>query len=345
MLRDEQSTPGFRHLHGVLDSVGSGHPVIVIDDVHGTHDGALVFAAEHATPKLLSFVVRHSSGFVCAALPGPDCERLALPLMWSSTGEPERESHCVTVDLCGTGTGISAAARAQTIAGLAAASSVPEDFTRPGHVVPMRARPNGVLDRSGYAEAAVDLARLTGHQPAGAFAGIVSDIWPWDVAREPELTRFAAEHDLAVVSLTDLAEYRRMTEPQLVRGKETVLPTDRCPVRAVEFHAAYDDIDVLALVTGEVSGQDDVLVRVHRECFTGALMGSATECRCGPALGEATQAVAEEGRGVVVRVRSRGDEWGCGIGTQSPVIDALADEVVRALGVVSARFLSLAEVT
>lgn len=343
MLPNEHSTPRFRHLHNVLTAVGAGHPVIVIDDVHGIHDGALVFAAEHATSKLLSFVVRHSCGFVCAALPGPDCERLALPLLPGSTDAPEREAHCVTVDLCGTGTGISAAARAQTIAALAAASSVPEDFTRPGHVVPIRAHPGGVLERSGYAEAAVDLARLAGHRPAGAFAGIVSDTWPQDIARKPELTQFAVAHGLAVVSLTELAEYRRLTEPQLVRGKETVLPTERSSVHAVEFHATHSDIDVLTLVTGEISGQHNVLVRVHQECFTGTLMGASAECGCGLALGEATRSVAEEGRGVVVRVRSRGNEWGCGPEIQSPAINALADEAVRALGVVSIRSLPLAE--
>lgn len=334
MFSDDRSTPGSRRVRAAIAAIDSGSPVVVIDDIHRARLGALAFAAEHATPELLSFVVRYSCGFVCTALPARDCVRLELPLIAAGTTDQELADHCVTVDLRGTGTGISATARARTIAALSCSNSEPEDFSRPGHVVPMRTRPGGVLDRPGQAEAAVDLAQLAGRRHAGAFAGLVSDTRPEDTPSVPELVRFAAKHSLAVVSLTDLTQYRSLCVPALLRGKETTLRTARGPMRAIEFHSANDDVEVLALVAGEISSQHDMLMRVHHACLAGTVLGAAAECRCGLALAESTQELAAAGRGVVLRLRNRHEARSCG--GFSAVTDGITGGVLHALGVESA---------
>lgn len=310
MFSDDRSTPRFRRARAAIAAIGSGRPVVVIDDIHRTRSGALAFAAEHATPELLSFVVRYSCGFVCAALPARDCVRLELPLISGDTSEHHAAQHCVTVDLCGTGTGISATARSRTIAALSDSSSQPDDFSRPGHVVPVRTRPAGVLDRPHYAEAAVDLAHLAGRRRAGGFSELVSDTRPNDVADIPELVRFAAAHDLAIVSLADLVEYRTLNTPALLRGMDATLCTADGLMRVVEFDTADDDTEAFALVTGHVSGHRDVLVRVHRECLAATVLGAAVECECPHVLADSIRELAATGRRVVVQLHSRGDDSG-----------------------------------
>jgi 3,4-dihydroxy 2-butanone 4-phosphate synthase/GTP cyclohydrolase II len=338
--RDDVGTPTDEAVRVGLAAFAAGRPVVVLDDVHGRRDGALVFAAELASACLLAFVVRYSSGFVRAALTEEDCDRLALPPLLPRAGViPDDPGHCVTVDLIGTGTGISASARARTIAALASPTAVAGEFTRPGHVVPVWARPDGVLDRLGQAEAAVDLARLSGLRPAGGLAEIVGDE-SGELVQGEDLSRFAEEHGLVIVSLGALADYRRRHESHLIRDRETVLPTTYGPLRAVGFHAQHEDFEVLALIAGEVGGRRDVLVRVTHECVAGALLGPAAECGCGSALADALRAVADEGRGVVLRVRAGGPVTEPNLASRSDGPRHLVDDVLDALEVRSVRFAS-----
>jgi 3,4-dihydroxy 2-butanone 4-phosphate synthase / GTP cyclohydrolase II len=281
--------------------IAAGRPVIVVDDADRENEGDLIFAAQMATPELVAFMVRHTSGYICVPLGAADCDRLDLPPMTSVNQDRRGTAYCVTVDAReGVSTGISAADRARTIRLLAAAESGPNDFNRPGHVVPLRAKEGGVLRRPGHTEAAVDLATMAGLRPAGVLCEMVND--DGTMKRLPQLRAFAAEHDLTVVSIAELIAYRRRTESQVRRVAETRLPTRHGTFRAVGYAAALDGAEHIALVAGELGDGEDVLVRVHSECLTGDVFGSL-RCDCGPQLDAALAAVAAEGRGVVLYVR------------------------------------------
>jgi 3,4-dihydroxy 2-butanone 4-phosphate synthase/GTP cyclohydrolase II len=295
-----------------IAAVAAGRAVVVVDDADRENEGDLIFAASLATPQLVAFTVRHTSGFLCVALPGETCDRLDLPPMRHHGEDRFQTAYRVTVDLRGTGTGISAAARSTTIAALAAPGSVATDFLRPGHVVPLLAQPGGVLDRPGHTEAAVDLARLAGLPAAGALCEIVSQERPGEMARGAELERFAKEHDLVLISIAELIQYRRRTEPQVRRVVTTSLPTEHGPFQAVGYAGLTDGAEHMALVAGSIDGTsaEDVPVHVHTECLTGDVLRS-TLCGCGRALDEAMARFAAEGRGVVVYLRPAGGARAC----------------------------------
>ncbi|GAA4692025.1 hypothetical protein GCM10023215_31310 [Pseudonocardia yuanmonensis] len=300
--------PAEQRVRDALAALAAGDPVVVVDDADRENEGDLIFAATLATPALVAFTVRHTSGFVCVALPGEDCDRLGLSPMHRANQDRYRTAYQVTVDLAGTGTGISASARAATIAALGSAGSSAADFVRPGHVVPLRARPGGVLTRPGHTEAAVDLARLAGLPPAGALCEIVSRDRPGEMARAAELERFATEHDLVLISVADLIRYRRRTEPQVRRVVETSLPTDHGRFRAVGYASTHDDAEHVALIAGPVD--DTVPVHVHTECLTGDVLRS-TVCSCRRGLDAAMARFAAEGRGIVVYLRPAGRARAC----------------------------------
>jgi 3,4-dihydroxy 2-butanone 4-phosphate synthase/GTP cyclohydrolase II len=200
----------FRRVEWATQALRGGRPIVVVDNVLGDDEGMLVAAAEGITTQLVAFLVRHTSGFLCVALPETECDRLDLPLMCASgAADGLRDAFCVTVDAAsGIGTGISACDRARTIGALASATASPADFSRPGHVVPTRAREGGVLARPGRAEAACDLARLAGRQPISVFAQLVSVNSPVDVACDADAHTFSSRHGLAIVRVSDLVEYR-----------------------------------------------------------------------------------------------------------------------------------------
>ena len=294
--------------HRVRDAIGAvavGRPVVVVDDVDREDEGDLIFAAACATPELVAFTVRHTSGFLCVALPEDECDRLTLPPMYHRGGDRFGTAYRITVDLRGTGTGISASARSRTIGALASPGSVADDFVRPGHVVPLLARSGGVLRRPGHTEAAVDLARLAGLPAAGALCEIVSQERPGEMARGVELERFAAEHDLALVSIADLITYRRRTEPQVRRAATTGLPTEHGRFEAIGYEGVLDGAEHLALVTGTIGDGGAVPVHVHTECLAGDVMRS-TACHCRAALDGAMASFSTHGRGVVVYLRPTG---------------------------------------
>jgi 3,4-dihydroxy 2-butanone 4-phosphate synthase / GTP cyclohydrolase II len=293
-----------------LAAIAAGRPVVVVDDEDRENEGDLIFAAEKATPELVSFVVRYTSGYVCVALTEAECNRLDLPPMHHTNFDTFRTAFTVTVDAkAGITTGISATDRAHTIALLADPATTAADLVRPGHVLPLRAREGGVLRRPGHTEAAVDLARMAGLAPAGALCEIVSQKNEGDMARGDELRVFAEDHGLVLITIAQLIAYRRRHEKHVVRVAQARIPTRHGDFVAYGYDSLLDGIEHLALVRGDVGGLngaaddgEDVLVRVHSECLTGDVLGSL-RCDCGPQLDAALAAVAREGRGVVLYMR------------------------------------------
>jgi len=300
---DAMTQGAFAGIDRAIADVAAGRPVIVVDDEERENEGDLIFAAARATPELVAFTVRYTSGYICVPLTGEDCDRLDLPPMFHTNQDKRGTAYTVTVDAReGVTTGISAADRARTIRLLADPDAKSVDFARPGHVVPLRAKEGGVLRRPGHTEAAVDLARLAGLPPAGALCEIVSAKDPGEMARRDELEVFAAEHNLTLITIADLIAYRRRFEKQVERVAEARIPTAYGEFTAIGFDSLLDGVEHIALVAGEIGDGADVLVRVHSECLTGDVFGSL-RCDCGPQLDAALAAVAAEGRGVVLYVR------------------------------------------
>ncbi|WP_326554019.1 bifunctional 3,4-dihydroxy-2-butanone-4-phosphate synthase/GTP cyclohydrolase II [Micromonospora sp. NBC_01813] len=292
---------GFGTVEQALDDLAAGRAVVVVDDADRENEGDLIFAAEHATAELVAFMVRYTSGYICAPLPEAECDRLDLPPMYHTNQDRRGTAYTVTVDAReGVSTGISAADRAHTLRLLADPATSPADLARPGHVVPLRARAGGVLQRPGHTEAAVDLARLAGLHPAGVLCELVND--DGTVMRLPDLEKFSADHGLTLITIADLIAHRRRTETHVRRGAQARLPMPYGVFRAVGYHVADDPVEHLALVHGDIDDGRDVLVRVHSECLTGDVFGSL-RCDCGPQLDAALARIAAEGRGVVLYLR------------------------------------------
>lgn len=302
----EDTTP--IRMDAVADAIAAikrGEPVVVVDNEDRENEGDLIFAAELATPELVAFMVRYTSGYICVALDDATADRLQLPPMVARNQDARSTAYTVTVDAATGTTGISATSRAETISRLADAARGPEDFTRPGHIVPLRARDGGVLVRDGHTEAAVDLARLAGLAPSGALCEIVSEDDPTDMARACELRRFADTHGLLMISIEQLQDYRRRCESQVELVVSTRLPTDYGEFTAYGVRSTIGEGEHLALAVGDVSGIEDnseVLVRVHSECLTGDVF-SSRRCDCGPQLRESMRLIQEAGRGVIIYLR------------------------------------------
>ena len=296
-----------------IADIAAGRPVVVVDDADRENEGDIIFAASKATPELLTFMIRYTSGVICVPMPGEMLDRLQLPLMTTQNAERMRTAYTISVDARdGVTTGISAADRARTIRTLADSATEPYEIVRPGHVFPLRYAAGGVLRRRGHTEAAVDLARLAGLTPAGVLAEIVND--DGTMARLPELREFADERGLALISIEQLISYRRQHERVVSRVVETRLPNEFGEWRAVGYLNSVDGTEHLALVLGDLTAPGpDPLVRMHSECLTGDVFGSG-RCDCGAQLDAAMAVIAAEGRGVVLYLR--GHE-GRGIGLLS----------------------------
>src|SRR5438477_1147963 len=291
----------FSTIDEAVAAVKAGRPVVVVDDADRENEGDLIFAAQLATPELMAFMVRHTSGFICAPLSEADADRLELPPMYHTNQDRRGTAYTVTVDAReGVSTGISAADRSRTIRLLADPATQPVDLARPGHVVPLRAKAGGVLRRPGHTEAAIDLAQLAGLRPAGVLCELVND--DGTMQRLPDLEVFVKEHGLVLISIADLIAYRRRTEVLVEQVAQARLPTEFGLFRAFGYRARPDGAEQIALVHGELGDGRDVLVRVHSECLTGDAFGSL-RCDCGPQLQAALRRVAEEGRGVVLYMR------------------------------------------
>jgi 3,4-dihydroxy 2-butanone 4-phosphate synthase/GTP cyclohydrolase II len=301
----------FSKVERAIDAVARGELVIVVDDADRENEGDLIMAAEKVTAESMGFMIRHTSGVICMPIEGARLDELQLPLMVANNTEVQRTAFTVSVDARhGTSTGISAADRATTVRALLSADTKPDDLARPGHIFPLRYREGGVLKRAGHTEAAVDLARLAGCYPAGVLAEVTND--DGSMARLPDLERFAAEHDLVLVSIADLIRYRRHREKLVRRVSEARIPTRHGEFTAYVYESLLDGVEHLAFVRGEVAGADNVLVRVHSECLTGDVFGSL-RCDCGVQLDSALERVAEEDEGVVVYLRGH-EGRGIGLG-------------------------------
>jgi 3,4-dihydroxy 2-butanone 4-phosphate synthase / GTP cyclohydrolase II len=302
----------FAKIENAVAAIGRGEIVIVVDDEDRENEGDLIMAAEFATPDKIAFFLHHTSGVICAPVTRERARELDLPLMVIDNTESMRTAFTISVDYRhGTSTGISAYDRAATIQALVDPSTRPADLLRPGHIFPLEAREGGVLKRAGHTEAAMDLARMAGVYPAGVLCEIVNDKKD-DMARVPELERFADEHGLLMISIADLVRHRRQTEKLVKRIGEARIPTQWGDFTGYAFESVLDGEQHLAFVRGAVQGQNDVLVRVHSECLTGDVFGSL-RCDCGPQLHEAMRRIAEEDLGVVVYLRGH-EGRGIGIG-------------------------------
>ncbi|KAB8162639.1 bifunctional 3,4-dihydroxy-2-butanone-4-phosphate synthase/GTP cyclohydrolase II [Streptomyces sp. 3MP-14] len=305
-----------------IADIALGRPVVVVDDADRENEGDLVLAAELVTPETIAFMMSECRGLICVPMAAEELDRLELPQMVEKNTESMATAFTVSVDAGpehGVTTGISAADRAATIRLLADPNARADDFSRPGHVFPLRARAGGVLIRPGHTEAGVDLATLAGLRPAAVVVEIAGE--DGRMLRLPALRSFARRHGLTLVSIADLAAYRAAREeteealpvPEVFREAVTSLPTAHGTFRAHGYRSAVDGVEHVALVAGDLGNGEDVLVRVHSECLTGDVFGSQ-RCDCGPQLTASLERVAEEGRGVVVYLR--GHE-GRGIGLLS----------------------------
>lgn len=288
----------------VLEDIHKGRMVIVVDDADRENEGDLVMAAEKVTPQAVNFMARFGRGLICVPTTGDRLKQLGIERMVVQNRESFKTDFQVSVDAArGISTGISASDRAKTIRIMASPTAVPDDLVQPGHVFPLRSKQGGVLQRAGHTEAATDLVRLAGCRPIGVICEIMSD--DGSMARLPELKKFATRHGLKICSIEELIKYRRERE-KLVQLIEIVkMPTDYGIFDLHLYQSQTDGQHHIALVKGTVSGQQDVLVRVHSECLTGDVFGSR-RCDCGPQLHHAMRQVSDAGRGVILYMRQEG---------------------------------------
>jgi 3,4-dihydroxy 2-butanone 4-phosphate synthase/GTP cyclohydrolase II len=296
--------PASTRVEAAIAAIANGEFVVVLDDEDRENEGDLIMAAELVTPEALAFMVRHTSGLVCVGMTGERLDELDIPLMVQRGTEAQGTAFTVSVDLrAGTTTGISAADRAATITALADPATTAAHFVRPGHVFPLRARAGGVLQRAGQTEAAVDLAALAGLNPAGVVCEVMND--DGTMARVPDLVGYCRGHGLKMIAVSDLIEYRRRHEELVERVTSVRLPTAYGEFTAVAFREKLTGQHHVALVKGEVDGEENVLVRVHSECLTGDVFHSL-RCDCGEQLEQALARIEGEGRGVLLYMAQEG---------------------------------------
>ena len=281
-----------------IEAFGRGDFVLVVDNEDRENEGDLIVAAEKVTADQMAFMVRHTSGLICLPMTGGRLDDLGIPMMVLDNTDAHQTAFTISIDYApGTTTGISAADRARTIRAAVDPLSKPSDFSRPGHVFPLRYHSGGVLARPGHTEAAVDLARLSGLYPAGVLCELVND--DGTMARGAKLETFARDHELAMISIDDLVAYRWRTEALVNREASAVLPTQHGTFEIVGYRSITDNSQHVALVMGDVTGKLDVLTRVHSVCLTGDVFGSL-RCDCGTQLDESMRRIAEVGEGVIV---------------------------------------------
>ena len=294
----------FIPIEEALQRYHDGEMLILVDDENRENEGDLVMAAEHITPEAVNFMVTYGRGMVCVPITEDRAGELGLSPMCSDNTALHGTHFTVTVDAKdGISTGISAQDRALTIRLMVDKNIKPDDLARPGHIFPLIARNGGVLRRAGHTEATVDMARLAGLEPAAVLCEILNE--DGTMARVPQLEEFSKKHNLPIASIADLIEYRKRSERLISRESEAVLPTKFGTFKIVSYVDQIDGSEHVALVTGEVAGKENVLVRVHSECLTGDVFGSL-RCDCGSQLQRALEMIGEAGQGVVLYMRQEG---------------------------------------
>ncbi|GAB6123611.1 bifunctional 3,4-dihydroxy-2-butanone-4-phosphate synthase/GTP cyclohydrolase II [Dysgonomonas termitidis] len=288
-----------------IEEIRNGNFVIVVDDEDRENEGDLIIAAEAITPEKVNFMETHARGLICAPITAERCEELDLPMMVTHNTATHATPFTVSIDLLKNGvtTGISAYDRAQTILALTRKDTKPEDFGRPGHIFPLRAKDKGVLSRVGHTEASVDLARLAGLYPAGVLIEIKKE--DGEMARLPELREMADKYNLKLISVADLIKYRLERESLIEKGAEVNMPTEYGHFHLIPFKQKSTGLEHVALIKGTWEKDEPILVRVHSSCVTGDIFGSM-RCECGEQLHKSMEMIQKEGKGVIVYLNQEG---------------------------------------
>ena len=294
----------FASIEEALDEIKSGRMVVVVDDEDRENEGDLTMAAQFVTPEAINFMAKFGRGLICLAITPGRADKLGLHPMARMNQSRFETAFTVSIEARdGVTTGISAADRAKTIQVAIDPRSGPDDLVQPGHVFPLRARPGGVLERTGQTEAGVDLARLAGLNPAGVICEIMNE--DGTMARVPDLIPYCGQHGLKMITVASLIEYRRRTERLVRRGAEAKLPTHWGYFTAVGYESLLDGEQHLAVIKGDIAGKENVLVRVHSECLTGDVFGSL-RCDCGEQLAASMEVIEREGTGVLLYMAQEG---------------------------------------
>jgi len=288
-----------------IADIKAGKVIIVVDDEDRENEGDFLTAARNVTPEVINFMATHGRGLICAAITEERVNELGLEMMVSNNTAEHSTAFTVSVDLLGYGctTGISASDRSKTIQALINPSIKPEEFGKPGHIFPLKAKNGGVLRRAGHTEATVDLARLAGFEPAGALVEIMNE--DGTMARLPELISIAQKFNLKIISIEDLIAYRIKNETIITKDVQVKMPTQWGNFNLVAYHQTTNNQEHLALIKGEWKKDEPVLVRVHSSCLTGDIFGSC-RCDCGPQLHKSMEMIEKEGKGVIVYMNQEG---------------------------------------
>lgn len=292
-------------IESAIEEIKAGRIVIVVDDEDRENEGDFIIAARHASPDVINFMSKHGRGLICAALVEDRCDQLGLELMVNNNTALHETAFTVSVDLLGHGcsTGISAHDRSKTVLALIDPETNPADLGKPGHIFPLRAKKGGVLRRAGHTEAAIDLSRLAGFEPAGVLVEIMND--DGAMARLPELIEVAKKFDFKIITIKDLIEYRIKRDSLIEEVVRVEMPTRYGEFKLVAFREKYSSNEHLALVKGEWQKDEPIMVRVHSSCFTGDILGSL-RCDCGEQLHAAMRMVEKEGKGAILYMNQEG---------------------------------------
>ena len=293
----------FNTIAEAIEDIRQGKMIVVVDDEDRENEGDLIMAAEKVTPEAINFMVKHAGGLICMPIIQKRLDELNIDMMVSRNTDAKQTAFTVSIDFSGAATGISAFERAETIRKVVDPASKPKDFNRPGHIFPLMAKDLGVLERAGHTEAAVDISRLAGFYPAGVICEILKE--DGTMARVPDLMDYVVKHDLKIITIADLISYRRSNEHIVERQAVADLPTFNGDFKAYGFVDKINGDHHVALVKGDLNGDEPVLVRIHSECLTGDVFGSK-RCDCGEQLHEAMRRIDKAGRGVLLYLRQEG---------------------------------------
>jgi len=293
----------FNTIEQAIEDIKYGRMVLVIDDEDRENEGDLVIAAEKATPEAINFMATHARGLICMPIIGSRLDELDIGAMVVENTDNHGTAFTVSIDAKSVTTGISAHERAVTVQTVIDKQTVPSDLRRPGHIFPLRYCEGGVLRRTGHTEAAVDLALLAGLYPAGVICEVMNE--DGTMARTPQLMDFVQKHNLKIITIADLIKYRKKHERFITKAAETMLPSKYGNFKLVAYESQLDNRCHIALIKGDVTNKQDVLVRVHSECLTGDVLGSL-RCDCGDQLAHALKRIEKEGCGVLLYMRQEG---------------------------------------
>ncbi|AJA46248.1 riboflavin biosynthesis protein RibBA [Clostridium pasteurianum DSM 525 = ATCC 6013] len=294
----------FNTIEEAIEDIKEGKMIVVVDDEDRENEGDLIIASEKVTPEAINFMAKYAGGLICTPIVNERLKELNIGLMVEKNTESHNTAFTVSIDGINTTTGISAYDRAETILQLINPSSKAEDFRRPGHVFPLAAKPNGVLERTGHTEAAVDLAKLAGLYPAGTICEIMNE--DGSMARLPQLMEYVKKHNLKIITVADLVEYRKANEILIKVVSEANMPTKYGDFKIIGYENSINGDYHIALVKGDISSDSEApLVRIHSQCLTGDVFGSS-RCDCGDQLHEAMKKIDEAGKGIILYMSQEG---------------------------------------